>query len=54
MDSSDARLQKLGRAARERTLDEHTSRHRARQLIQYLEELRSTSKSRSTAPTMRT
>lgn len=40
---SDARLQAIGRAARERTMDEHTSLHRARQLIHYLEELRSMS-----------
>lgn len=53
LDSSDARLQKIGRAARERTLDEHTSLHRAKQLIRYLEELRSTSKFVPTAPTMR-
>lgn len=51
--SSDARLQKIGREARERTLDEHTSLHRARQLIHYLEELRSTSKFKATVPTMR-
>lgn len=53
LDLSDARLQQIGRDARERTLDEHTSLHRARQLIHYLEELRSTSKFRTTAPTMR-
>lgn len=40
LDLSDARLQQLGREARERTLDEHTSLHRARQLIHYLDELR--------------
>jgi spore maturation protein CgeB len=39
LDSSDAQLQSIGRAARERTLDEHTSRHRAEQLIGYLERL---------------
>jgi spore maturation protein CgeB len=50
LDMSDARLQAIGRAARERTLDEHTSLHRARQLIQYLEEIRSPSASRI-APT---
>lgn len=37
MDMSDAQLQSIGRAARERTLDEHTSRHRAAQLISFLE-----------------
>lgn len=37
MDMSDAQLQSIGRAARERTLDEHTSRHRAAQLISHLE-----------------
>ena len=41
LDMSDARLQAIGRAARERTLDEHTSLHRARQLVHYLEEIRS-------------
>jgi spore maturation protein CgeB len=41
LDMSDAQLQAIGRAARERTLDEHTSQHRARQLIHYLEELHS-------------
>lgn len=41
LDLSDDRLRAIGRAARERTLDEHTSVHRARQLIQYLEEIRS-------------
>ncbi len=41
LDMSDAQLEAIGRAARERTLDEHTSLHRARQLIHYLEELRS-------------
>lgn len=41
LDMSDARLRAIGRAARERTLDEHTSLHRARQLIHYLEEVRS-------------
>jgi hypothetical protein len=40
---SDAQLQSIGRAARERTLDEHTSLHRASQLIHYLEELQSRS-----------
>jgi spore maturation protein CgeB len=41
LDMSDARLRAIGRAARERTLDEHTSLHRARQLIHYMEEVRS-------------
>jgi spore maturation protein CgeB len=39
LDVSDAQLQSIGCAARERTLDEHTSRHRAEQLIGYLERL---------------
>jgi spore maturation protein CgeB len=39
LDMSDAQLQSIGRAARERTLDEHTSTHRAGQLIRYLEQL---------------
>jgi spore maturation protein CgeB len=43
LDRSDAELRVIGRAARERTLDEHTSLHRAKQLIRYLEELRSPS-----------
>ncbi|HEY0681362.1 MAG TPA: glycosyltransferase [Steroidobacter sp.] len=43
LDMSDAQLRSIGRAARERTLDEHTSLHRAKQLIHYLEELRSAS-----------
>lgn len=41
LDMSDAQLRAIGRAARERTLEEHTSLHRAKQLIHYLEELRS-------------
>jgi spore maturation protein CgeB len=41
LDMSEERLRAIGRAARERTLDEHTSLHRARQLIHYLEETRS-------------
>ena len=43
LELSDAQLQSIGRAARERTLDEHTSLHRARQLIHYLEELQARS-----------
>jgi spore maturation protein CgeB len=39
LDMSDAQLQSIGRAARERTLAEHTSSNRARQLIRYLEQL---------------
>lgn len=46
LDMSDAQLQAIGRAARERTLDEHTSRHRAERLIHYLEELRSSTQVR--------
>jgi spore maturation protein CgeB len=38
IDSSTADLERIGRAARERVLDEHTSAKRARQLIQLLEE----------------
>jgi spore maturation protein CgeB len=41
---SDAELAAIGRAARERTLDEHTSRHRAISLIGLLEEIRSPSR----------
>jgi len=41
LDMSDAQLRSIGRAARERTLDEHTSRHRALQLLTYLEQLQS-------------
>lgn len=44
LDMSDAELAAIGRAARERTLDEHTSRHRAISLIGFLEELRSPSR----------
>jgi spore maturation protein CgeB len=39
LDMSDAQLQAIARAARQRTLDEHTSEHRARTLLRYLEEL---------------
>jgi spore maturation protein CgeB len=39
LDISDARLQAIRRAARERTLDEHTSYHRALSLVRYLDEL---------------
>jgi spore maturation protein CgeB len=38
MDSTDAELQRIARAARERTLDQHTSHHRARALLRFLEE----------------
>lgn len=41
LDISDARLQAVRRAARERTLDEHTSYHRALSLVRYLDELES-------------
>jgi spore maturation protein CgeB len=41
LDMTDAELQQIGRAARERTLDEHTSYHRALSLIKHLEELES-------------
>jgi spore maturation protein CgeB len=39
MDMSDAELQAIRRSARERTLDEHTSHHRALSLIRHLDEL---------------
>jgi spore maturation protein CgeB len=39
LDISDAELQAIRRAARERTLDEHTSYHRALSLVRYLDEL---------------
>ena len=39
LDRSDTELQAIRRAARERTLDEHTSYHRALSLIRYLDEL---------------
>ncbi len=38
LDIEDALLRRIGRAARERTLAEHTSAQRARQLLQYLED----------------
>lgn len=41
LDLPDAKLQAIRRAARERTLDEHTSYHRALSLIRYLDELTS-------------
>jgi spore maturation protein CgeB len=41
LDLDDATLKRLGRAARERTLDEHTSEHRARTLLRWLDEARS-------------
>lgn len=39
LDMSDAELQAIRRAGRERTLDEHTSYHRALSLIRHLDEL---------------
>jgi spore maturation protein CgeB len=39
LDINDAKLQAVRRAARERTLDEHTSYHRALSLVRYLDEL---------------
>jgi spore maturation protein CgeB len=39
LELSDAKLQAIRRAARERTLDEHTSYHRALSLVRYLDEL---------------
>jgi spore maturation protein CgeB len=47
LDMDDAQLQAIGRAARERTLDEHTSMHRARSLLGMLEELRSPTRQRA-------
>jgi spore maturation protein CgeB len=38
LQTDDATLQRIGRAARERTLAEHTSMHRARLLVSYIEE----------------
>jgi spore maturation protein CgeB len=40
LELDDASLQRIARAARERTFDEHTSMHRARLLIELLEEAR--------------
>jgi spore maturation protein CgeB len=40
LDLSDAELARIGRAARERTLDEHTSERRARDLVGILETAR--------------
>ena len=39
LDRADEELRRIGRAARERVLDEHTSDHRAGQLLSYLGEL---------------
>jgi len=50
LDMSDAELHAIGRSARERTLDEHTSLHRAKQLIHYLEEIHSPAYLRTTVP----
>jgi hypothetical protein len=41
LSSSDDELQSMAARARQRTLDEHTGKVRARQLLQYLEEARS-------------
>ena len=38
LDLDDATLRRMGRAARERTLDEHTSARRAQSLVHYIEE----------------
>lgn len=51
LDMSDAQLRAIGRAARERTLDEHTSWHRALRLIEYIEDSRSPSSTYVTPPT---
>ncbi len=40
LDRSDAELKRIGAAARDRTLAEHTSQHRARELIALLERVR--------------
>jgi len=44
LDLSDAELKRIGAAARERTLAEHTSSHRARELITLLERALSASR----------
>lgn len=49
LDLSDAQLQAIGRRARARTLDEHTSKHRASQLIACLERLPAAAPHRSQA-----
>ncbi|HEX2492176.1 MAG TPA: glycosyltransferase, partial [Steroidobacter sp.] len=38
LECDDAQLQRIARAARERTLEEHTCHHRARLLLRLLEE----------------
>jgi spore maturation protein CgeB len=38
LSASDGELHRVARAARERTLDQHTCHHRARTLLRYLEE----------------
>jgi len=43
----DAELARMAARARQRTLDEHTGEHRARQLILYLEEAAAARNSRS-------
>jgi spore maturation protein CgeB len=48
----DAALNRLRRAARERTLDEHTAGHRARTLVGYLEERRRSTDSALVRPGM--
>lgn len=50
LERSDAELAAMARAARERTLDEHTSAVRARQLEKLLEEARGTAPVRHAAP----
>ncbi len=40
LDNSDEELRRIGAMARQRTLDEHTGEHRARQLLRYCEEAR--------------
>jgi spore maturation protein CgeB len=49
IDMSDDDLARIGRAGRERTLDEHTSGHRAQELIAALELARSAARARQTA-----
>jgi spore maturation protein CgeB len=48
LDCDDAELARIGRAARERTLTEHTSERRADQLITALHEARSVATMRET------
>jgi spore maturation protein CgeB len=49
IETSDDDLARIGRAGRERTLDQHTSDHRARELIAALELARPSARSRQVA-----